>query len=138
MKVDITLTMPGAEPVRTVGELRLLSTAARAGRAAGIMFMALALAVAIIPVPIIHLVGIPLVLLVGIGWAVRVSRSIAVLSRIRIPCPRCGSPNALGGGLGLRTTTGPLELTCESCRRVLVLTLDAMTRGAETSHRTSA
>ena len=138
MRVEVELSAAGVEPSRAAGELRMLSAGARLRRVGAGLVASVLCAALLIPIPIVHLIGIPLVLLIGIGWAVRVSRSVAVLSPIRIPCPRCGAANALGGGLGLRTTTGPLQLTCESCRRVLVLTLDAVLRGAETSTPTRA
>lgn len=105
--------------MRASGEMRILTAGARVGRAAGIMLIAVALAAAIIPVPIIHLVGIPLILVAGVVAAVRQLRSVAQLAPLRVQCPRCGAGNSIGGGLGLATATGPMHRDCESCRRQL-------------------
>lgn len=121
MHVQLTLSAAGAEPVHAEGELTVLSTGARLIRAMGIMGVALVLAAMIIPIPIVHLVGIPLILIVGVVVAARQLRSVATLAPIRMVCPRCGANNSLGGGLGLRTATGPLEVNCQSCRRLLEL-----------------
>jgi hypothetical protein len=129
----LVLSAVGAESVRAQADLRILSPAARFRRAAGIMLLALVLAAAIIPVPIVHLVGIPLILCVGLLFAVRQLRSVASLSPVRVACPRCGLDNSLGGGLGLRTTTGPVALTCESCRRVLEFTFHPLRDATETA-----
>lgn len=125
MRVEVSLSAAGVAPIRATGELRLLSPGARAGRAAGIMLLSLALAAAIVPVPIIHLVGIPLILMAGLFTAIRQLRAVARLAPLRIGCPRCGATNTFGGGLGLRTTTGPIHRDCESCRRQLVIRFDA-------------
>ena len=125
MRVEVVVTISGAEPSRAVGELRVLSPGARLRRAAAVMLAAVILAALIIPVPIVHLVGIPLILMLGIATAVRVSRSVAVLAPIQVACPRCAAINSLGGGLGLTTSTGPIDLSCESCRRQLQLTITA-------------
>lgn len=138
MRVDVMLSAGGVEPVRAAGDLRMLSHAARLGRAAGIVLMSLACAAAMVPVPIVHLVGIPLILVVGMAVAVRVYRSVARLSPMRLACPRCGASNSLGGGWGLRTTTAPLERDCESCRRVLQLSFCPVPGDGETALPTIA
>jgi hypothetical protein len=84
--------------------------------------VAIGLSAALIPIPIVHLVGIPLMLLAGIVAAVRQVRSVALLAPVRFACPRCGASNGIGGGLGLSTSTGPLQRDCESCRRPLEIT----------------
>ena len=119
MKVEIVVSASGVEPVRAVGEMRVLSTSARVGRAVGILVVALGLSAALIPIPIVHLVGIPLMVIAGIATAVRQVRSVALLDPVRFNCPRCGAGNAIGGGLGLATATGPIHRDCESCRRPL-------------------
>jgi hypothetical protein len=124
-QVSLTLTSMGAEPVQAVGGLRLLSPGARAARAALILLIAAGLAAAIIPVPIVHLIGIPLILGLGLVGAIRQLRSVALLSPVRMPCPRCGALNSFGGGLGLRSATDPIVLNCESCRRPLELRITA-------------
>ena len=119
MKVEIVVSASGVEPVRAAGEMRVLTKGARVGRAVGILVVAIALSAALIPIPIVHLVGIPLMLIAGIAAAVRQLRSVALLDPVRFNCPRCGAGNAIGGGLGLPTATGPIHRDCESCRRPL-------------------
>jgi hypothetical protein len=119
--VTVELVSGDAEPSRALGELRTFSPAERFGRAALVLLAACVAAALIVPVPIVHLVGIPLVLLAGVVAAVRQAMAVARLAPMRIPCPRCGTANSLGGGLGYRTTTGPIARQCESCRRPLEL-----------------
>ena len=109
----------GADPVTVRGELRLVSAGERVRRVAAGLGASILFAALLIPIPIIHLVGIPLVLIGGIALAVRASRSVAILTPMRFACPRCAAENSLGGGLGLATATGPLARDCESCRRQL-------------------
>lgn len=121
--VTVELAAGDAEPSRAPGELRVFSPLERIGRAMVVLLIACGLAAAIIPVPIVHLVGIPLVLLAGVIAAVRQAMAVARLAPMRLACPRCGAANSIGGGLGYRTTSGPIARQCESCRRALELRL---------------
>ena len=120
-RVTVELVAEGSEPTRQPGELTTFTPIERAIRAGVVLVGALLMAAALIPIPIIHLVGIPLVLVIGIAVALRQFRSVARLAPMRIPCPKCGEPNLVGGGLGYRTRTGPVDRNCESCRRPLQL-----------------
>jgi hypothetical protein len=119
----VSLTAAGADPVVMPGELRILGAGQRVARAAAILVVAGFLAAAIIPVPIVHLVGIPIVLIVALLAVARQLRAAAYLAPMRIACPRCGAENSIGGGFGFTTTTGPIHRDCESCRRPLELRL---------------
>lgn len=121
--VTVSLASGDTAPSQGPGELRTFSPAERVGRAALVLLGACALAALLIPVPIVHLVGIPLVLLAGVIAAVRQAMAVARLAPMRLACPRCGGANSLGGGLGYRTIAGPIERQCESCRRPLELRL---------------
>lgn len=121
--MTVELAAGNAEVSRATGELRSFSPLDRLGRAVAALGITLVAAAAIIPIPIVHLVGIPIILIAGTAVAFRISRSVAVLAPMRLPCPRCGAANSLGGGLGLRTITGPIARQCESCRRPLELHL---------------
>lgn len=123
--VTLTLRAGANEATTGHGELVVLSTAARLGRAGVVMVVALVLAVLLVPIPIVHLVGIPLVLLIGTGVAMRQFLSVARLARVRLHCPKCGEPNHLGGGMGFRTAAGPIAVQCVSCRRPLELSWTA-------------
>jgi hypothetical protein len=116
-KVVVTMSASGVDPVSREGELATFTIGERLVRAGVVMFAAIMLAAALIPIPIVHLVGIPLVLLIGIMLSVRQFRSVARLAPMRMPCPKCDAENLLGGGLGYRTVTGPIVRNCESCRR---------------------
>ncbi len=122
--VIVVLASPGAESTRTPGRLRVFAPGQRALRTAGVLGLSLLAAASIIPIPIVHLVGIPLILLVGIGVAVRQAGSVARLAPMRAPCPKCGAPNSIGGGIGYRSATGPIERGCESCRRGMTMTFE--------------
>ena len=120
-EVTVRLTSSSGEESSATATLRHFTPAQRLLRAAGIMVVTLIAAAAIIPIPIIHLVGIPLMLLIGTGIAIRTWRASARLSQVKIPCPRCGAANSIGGGLGYRSVTEPISRACESCRRALEL-----------------
>lgn len=120
-QVQLTLTAGDGEPTRATTALTVFTPAQRVTRAAAILAVALVVAVALIPVPIIHLVGIPLALLLGLALAARQLRTVARLAACTMACPKCGERTAVGGGLGLRSATGPLALSCQSCRRGLTL-----------------
>jgi hypothetical protein len=119
--VRLTLAAGDGEPTTGTTELTVFTPAQRMARAGAILAVALLAAAAIIPVPIIHLLGIPMVLLLGIVLAVRQLRVVARLDACVLPCPKCGERTSVGGGLGMRAATGPLALSCQSCRRALTL-----------------
>lgn len=117
----VTLTASSGEVTHATGRLQILSPGARALRAGLTLLVAVGLAALIIPVPIVHLVGIPLVLGAGVAASVRQYRGVARLAPMSMPCPKCGERNSLGGGFGYRSATEPLSRSCESCRRGLEL-----------------
>ncbi len=119
--ITVTLAASADAVTRAPGRLTVFTTAQRMIRALTVVGVALVMAAMLIPVPIVHLVGIPLVLIIGIAVAVRQYRSVARLAPMRLACPRCGAENSLGGGLGYRSATGPIPRACESCRRPLEL-----------------
>ena len=119
--VQLTLAAGDGEPTTGTTELTVFRPGQRMARAAAILAVALLAAAAIVPVPIIHLLGIPLLLLLGIVLAVRQLRAGARLAPCALPCPKCGERTVVGGGLGMRSATGPLALSCQSCRRALTL-----------------
>jgi hypothetical protein len=120
-RVTVELRAEGCDPVCREGELTTFALGKRGLRAGTVLIGAMLLAGAIIPIPIVHLVGIPLILGIGIAVAVRQFRSVARLAPMRMPCPKCGADNLMGGGLGYRSATGPINRNCESCRRPLAL-----------------
>lgn len=123
--VQVTLTATGADPSSGPGRLTVFSPGRRMVRAAVVLFLFVGLAAMLIPIPVIHLVGIPLMLVIGLVTAVRTVGREARLDRMHLGCPKCGARNDLGGGLGLPNATGPFARSCSSCRRGLTMTIEA-------------
>ena len=120
----IALESPGVPSSKADASVTVFSPARRATRAAIVLLVAIAFAAALIPIPIIHLVGIPLAIVAGIALAIIQLRTVARLAAVRIPCPRCGASQLIGGGMGFRSIDGPIEVNCDSCRRPLVLSIN--------------
>ncbi|MEO5799810.1 MAG: hypothetical protein ABIZ70_14380 [Gemmatimonadales bacterium] len=119
--IAATLKSAGGVTTSAPATLQRFTMVDRMLRAAGFLLLGVVAAAMLIPIPIIHLVGIPLVLLVGLVTAARQLARTARLTPVRIPCPNCGAMNRVGGGLGLRNIDAPIELNCDSCRRSLTL-----------------
>jgi hypothetical protein len=122
-QVTVSLTIAGAESVRAQGIFQEFTPVDRMRRSAVVMMVAVLLAATLIPIPIIHLLGIPLLLLSGVVLAIRQLSMIGRLKAMKIACPKCGELNRIGGGLG-RSSIAPRERTCDSCRRGLTLTIE--------------
>jgi hypothetical protein len=120
-RVVVVLEAPDGTTASADGLLREFTLAERARRAALVMLVAIGLAATLIPIPIIHLLGIPLLLIAGVVLTIRQVSSVARLRPLRIPCPKCGGVNRVGGGLGYRSITDPMDRMCEGCRRILTL-----------------
>ena len=118
--VTVSLTLPGTEPVLATGVFTEFTRGERVKRAAVVMLVAILLAATLIPIPIVHLLGIPLLLVVGVILSIRQLSMVGRLQPLRIACPKCGELNRVGGGLGYSSIT-PRERMCDSCRRGLTL-----------------
>lgn len=119
--VHITLAAAGGEATTADGTLREFSVMDRARRALITLGVGLLCVAVLIPIPIIHLLGIPLALIASVVISVRQFSSAARLDPLRMACPKCGGTNRIGGGLGLRHPTRPVERMCDDCRRHLQL-----------------
>lgn len=119
--VTVTLQAPNGKTLSAAGRLQEFSPIDRLRRAAMSFGMALLAVAVFVFIPIIHLLAIPLLLIGGIVVAVRQLLSVARLHPLRIACPECGGRNRLGGGLGYRSITTPINRMCEECRRNLVV-----------------
>lgn len=117
----VTLRAADGTSVSAEGWLREFTPVDRAKRAAVLMLLATGLAATLIPIPIIHLLGIPLLLIAGIVLAVRQLSLVARLRPLRIACPKCGGVNRVGGGLGYRSVAHPMDHSCDSCRRIFTM-----------------
>jgi hypothetical protein len=125
-KVIVSLSVAGAEAVQVPATFQEFTLADRVRRSGMVMLVSVLLAATLIPIPIIHLLGIPLLLLTGVVLSIRQLSMIGRLKALSIACPKCGELNRVGGGLG-RSSMAPQEHTCESCRRSLTLSIDAET-----------
>ncbi len=121
--VVIELESSGGAVTSAPGVLQRFAPVQRAVRTGTVLLIGLVAAATLIPIPIIHLIGIPLVLVAALITATRQAMSRARLRPTTLACPNCGAANRVGGGLGLRSDTDPVELSCDSCRRSLTLHL---------------
>ena len=122
--VMVALVSADGGEVRGEGELIEIPFGPRVVRAVGIFVVAMLASVALIPIPIIHLMGPPLLLIGGGIAAGRQLRAVARLTPIRLACPKCQAVNRIGGGFGMIHPDQPLEISCDSCRRGLTVTLE--------------
>ncbi len=123
--VTVTLDVADGPATTAAGTLRHFTAGQRLLRAAGTLLVGIVVAVLLVPIPIIHLVGIPLALVLAVFFAGRQLLASVRLAPLRLPCPKCGAENRVGGGLGYRSATTPIEHTCDSCRRELTLRVQA-------------
>lgn len=121
--VRVTLEAAGGETTSADGVLREFSLLDRTRRALITLGVGLLCVAVLIPIPIIHLLGIPLALIASVVISIRQFSSTARLDPLRMPCPKCGATNRIGGGLGLRHPMQPVERMCEDCRRHLQLSI---------------
>ncbi len=122
-RVTVVLSSTDGGEVRGDGVVREIAASTRALRASGFLLGALVLAAALIPIPIIHFIGPPALLVAGLVTAVRQLLAVAHLAPLRLACPKCGAANRIGGGVGMAHPERPIALTCESCRRGLSVVL---------------
>ncbi|MBK7349334.1 MAG: hypothetical protein IPI92_05670 [Gemmatimonadetes bacterium] len=109
----------GAAPVPVRLPIRSLGPAERLRRAALGPLGGLGVAIAVLPVPIIHLVLPPVALLTGVVLGVRRGLVRALFGAARGTCPCCGQEQSLGlTGTPYRL---PRELKCHACRQILTL-----------------
>lgn len=120
--VTVTLESWGGTVTTAPGILQRFTPVQRVTRAGVILLIGIGAAALLIPIPIIHMVGIPVALLAALVMAGRQLTIASRLQPLRLPCPNCGALNRLGGGLGYRRAMDPIDLNCDSCRRGLTLT----------------
>lgn len=122
--VLVTVTS-GESSTSAEGHLQRFSPGQRTLRVLAVLGIGMFLAAMLIPIPIIHLVGIPLALIVTILAAIKQGASTGRLRPLRINCPRCHGANRLGGGFGYRSVDEPIHVDCEDCRRELTVEFKA-------------
>lgn len=121
--VRVELAAAGGAPTVADGVLHEYASGERLRRAAAIAAVAVVLAASLLVIPIIHFLAPPLLLVCGTILAIRQLRATARLRPVRVPCPKCGAANRIGGGLGLTDPGAALVHRCEACRRDLTLTI---------------
>ncbi len=121
--VTISLDAPGVASTHVAGVFDEFTPARRIGRSVGIFFIMLLVALPVAFVPIVHLIGVPLLIITGIVLAVLQLTYAGRLRVAHVPCPKCGGLNRIGGGLG-RRSLAPAERNCEHCRRLLTLRIE--------------
>lgn len=124
--VTVSLSATGVPATEAAGVFDEFTAGQRLRRSGAVFGIAILLAATLIPVPIIHLLGIPVVLVAGIITAVRQLTFSGRLHAVQLACPKCGALNRIGGGLGRRTLE-PSERQCDNCRRTLTLRIDPAT-----------
>lgn len=116
-----TLSLKGfgapANPATAV--TRHLSIRQRLGRGSKALGLALVAVVVMLPIPIIHIVGPPFALLLGLGVGIRRLGQGEIFISAEGTCPFCQTTQRLGlAGSRFRV---PCNLICNSCRRPLQL-----------------
>ncbi len=122
--VHVILAAEGVSEVSVPGTLRVFTPVQRLTRAGAVMLVAILLAGSLLPIPIIHLIGPPALLVAGIVLAVRQLRAGVRLAPMHVSCPKCGYRNRIGGGQGWHNVNHPMERHCDSCRRILELRVE--------------
>lgn len=123
--VSVVLAASGGEQTTGEGRLVELPRATRLLRALGFGVGSILVAALFIPIPIIHFLAPPAIIITGMVLATRQARATARLLPCRLPCPKCGASLLLGGGLGMAHPMEPMEVRCGDCRRGLTRTLTA-------------
>jgi hypothetical protein len=119
---QLTTGSAGHPPTIALVVFREIGPGERAKRAGLAVLAGLVVSVLVIPIPIVHLVGIPLAVLGGLGAAVRLAGVRSTLRSVHGTCPRCEFQQSFFVGIGLFGYRLPMTLSCENCGRELRLT----------------
>lgn len=119
--VVLQLTEWGSGPIGPA-EARVghVSLGRRLMRGAIPVAIAMVLALLILPIPLMHLAGIPLLAL-GVYFSVRNARAREVFLGASGTCPSCHSQTKLFVGFGKPPFKLPVKTSCSSCGRNLML-----------------
>jgi hypothetical protein len=123
-RVRVTLEFGDEQPSTTEGIVEEFTPLQRLKRGGGMLAGTLLLTLVIAFIPIVHLIGVPLVLIGGLTISVLQMRATARLRPVQLACPKCGGVNRIGGGLGMAELSGSSHHMCEDCRRDLVLRIE--------------
>ena len=116
--LELPLKAFGAKPTAARVELDVLTPADRLKRAATILGISWIAAIIALPIPLVHLVFVPGVLVAGIILSIVRLRQGEIFRSASGPCPYCGTEQKF-------TVMGrfrlPKKLHCQACRRQLAL-----------------
>lgn len=118
---QIVLSASDGRESSVAGRVSEIPAGIRFRRVALTVAISILLALAMVPIPIVHFIGVPLVLFGGIGAAIWQGRQVARVDRVVVPCPCCGAANPIGGGPGFPSARGPFQHPCANCRLPLTL-----------------
>ena len=116
--LELPLRAFGAKATAARVELNVLTPTDRLKRAATILGVSLIAATIALPIPLVHFVFVPGVLLAGIVLSIVRLRQAEIFRSASGPCPYCATEQRF-------TVMGrfrlPKKLHCEACHRQLVL-----------------
>jgi hypothetical protein len=109
----------GAKATQAAIDVQTLSGRERLRRGAVPPVIGLAVAIMVLPIPIVHFAVPPMAILGGIVLGVRRLFQREVITSARGPCPCCGAEQSLGlTGASYRL---PRDLKCRACLQLLTL-----------------
>jgi hypothetical protein len=116
--LELPLRAFGAQPTAARVELDVLTPSDRLKRAATILGISLIAAVIALPIPLVHLVFVPGVLLAGIVLSIIRLRQGEIFRSASGSCPYCATEQKF---TVMGTFRLPKTLHCQACQRQLVL-----------------
>jgi hypothetical protein len=120
---------PATPAAVTTSRLSLRQRLLRGGRVFG---LGLASALLMLPIPIIHLIGPPIAILLGLGLGIRRLGEGEIFVSAEGSCPFCHTSQPLGlAGSRFRL---PCDLICSSCRQPLRLEVGPAETTADQRH----
>jgi hypothetical protein len=119
--VALELREWGSGPVGAAeARVAVLGLRSRLLRATVPIALAMLGALALLPIPLMHLAGIPLLAL-GLYFGFRNARAREVFRSASGTCPSCNTPTDLFVGFGRPPFKLPVKTSCGSCGRNLLL-----------------
>lgn len=118
--VTVRLDADGVPSVEAPGQVKTFTMPERIKRGGTLMLITLLVALPFVFIPIIHFLAVPMIVVFGGVMSVKQLSSVYRLAPMRMPCPKCGASNRVGGGVGYRSLEAKDQM-CSSCRRNLTL-----------------
>jgi hypothetical protein len=118
-QLRLALTGFGTPPTTAETEIGALGRGERLRRAAVAPLIGLAVAIAVLPIPVVHFAVPPAALVGGLIMGMRRLGQRELFVTAHGPCPFCGTEQTLGvNGSAFRL---PRSLKCRSCLRLMTL-----------------